>query len=50
VQRATALAAQGMFNEALVLWENHRQHTQAPYAAYDQYIIWLILSKNRAVR
>lgn len=48
VQRATALAAQGMFNEALVLWENHRQHTQAPYAAYDQYIIWLILSKNKA--
>jgi len=48
VQRASALAAKGMIKEALVLWENHRQHAQAPYAAYDQYIIWLILSKNKA--
>jgi len=47
VQRAVALAAKGMFKEAVVLWENHRQHTQAPFDAYDQYIIWLILSKNK---
>jgi len=48
VRRASALAAKGMIKEAVVLWENHRQHTQAPYDAYDQYIIWLILSKNKA--
>ncbi|MCF7970805.1 MAG: hypothetical protein K9L22_06530 [Methylococcaceae bacterium] len=48
VRRASALAAKGMFKEAVVLWENHRQHAQSPYAAYDQYIIWLILSKNKA--
>jgi len=47
VQRALALAAKGMIKEAVVLWENHCQHTQAPYDAYDQYIIWLILSKNK---
>jgi tetratricopeptide (TPR) repeat protein len=47
VQRASALAAKGMVKEAVVLWENHRQHTQAPYDAYDQYLIWLILSKNK---
>ncbi|MDF1584105.1 MAG: hypothetical protein RQ733_13565 [Methyloprofundus sp.] len=48
VQRASALAAKGMFKEAVVLWANHCQHAQPPYAAYDQYIIWLILSKNKA--
>ena len=48
VQRARALAAKGMFKEAVVLWDNHCQYAQAPYDAYDQYIIWLILSKNKA--
>ncbi|MBE0471218.1 MAG: hypothetical protein IBX55_17120 [Methyloprofundus sp.] len=47
VQRASALAAKGMIKEAVVLWANHCQHAQPPYAAYDQYIIWLILSKNK---
>ncbi|NOR80451.1 MAG: hypothetical protein GQ529_06400, partial [Methyloprofundus sp.] len=42
VQRAIDFAAKGMYKEALVLWENHIQHAQPPYAAYDQYIIWLI--------
>ncbi len=48
VQQALTLAEKGMIKEALGLWENHRQYAQAPYAAYDQYIIWLILSKNKA--
>jgi len=47
VQRAGALATKGMFKEAVVLWDNHCQYAQAPYDAYDQYIIWLILSKNK---
>ena len=42
VQRAIDFAAKGMYKEALVLWENHIQHAQAPYDAHDQYIIWLI--------
>jgi len=47
VQRARALAAKGMFKEAVVLWDNHCQYAQTPYDAYDQYIIWLILSENK---
>ena len=42
VQRAIGFAAKGMYQEALVLWENHQIHGQAPYAAYDQYLVWLI--------
>lgn len=48
VQRASSFAAKGMLKEALVLWENQRQHVQPPYFAYDQYIVWLILSKDKA--
>ena len=48
VQRAVALAEKGMFKEAVVLWDNHCQYARAPYDAYDQYITWLILSKNKA--
>ena len=46
VQRAIAFAAKGMHKEALVLWENHTQFTQAPYDAYDQYIIWVVVGNN----
>lgn len=48
VQRAVDFAAKGMYKEALVLWENHVQHAQPPYDAYDQYIIWLIESNKLA--
>ncbi|MCK5354668.1 MAG: hypothetical protein KAJ63_06085 [Methyloprofundus sp.] len=46
IQRAKDFAAKGMYKEALVLWENHVQHAQPPYDAYDQYIIWLFETNN----
>lgn len=48
VQRAIQFATKGMYKEAMVLWENHVQHTQAPYDANDQYILWLIQINNQA--
>ncbi|TXL14916.1 hypothetical protein BMR05_05530 [Methylococcaceae bacterium HT4] len=48
VQRAMQFATRGMYKEALVLWENHVQYTQAPYDANDQYIFWLIQTSNQA--
>lgn len=47
VQRALDFATKGMYKEALVLWENHRQYAQPPYFAYQQYIIWLMLTKKQ---
>ena len=47
LQRALAFAAKGMGKEALVLWENYSRHTQPPYQAYDQYLSWLIQTKNQ---
>lgn len=46
VQRAITFAARGMFNEAVVLWESHCQYSQIPFQAYEQYIVWLIETKN----
>jgi len=46
VQRAISFALKGMLKEALVMWENHCEHVQAPYQAYDQYLIWLIYTNN----
>ncbi|OQK18088.1 hypothetical protein AU255_09645 [Methyloprofundus sedimenti] len=46
IQRAKDFAVKGMYKEALVLWENHRVYAHSPYAAYDQYIIWLIQTNN----
>lgn len=47
VQRAKGFADKGMVKEALALWENHTAYVQPPYAAYDQYIIWLIQASNQ---
>ena len=47
IHRARSFAARGMVKEAVVLWENHCQYVQSPYDAYDQYIVWLIESKNQ---
>jgi len=47
VQRAIQFATKGMYKEALVLWENHVPHTQAPYDANEQYIFWLIQTNNQ---
>lgn len=46
LQRAKAFATKGMFKEARGLWENHREHTQPPYEAYDHYIVWSLQTKN----
>lgn len=48
LQRAKAFAQKRMFKEAMVLWENYRQHGQPPYADFDRYLIWLIQTKNPA--
>ncbi len=48
IQRAIAFALKGMLKEAIVMWENHCDHAQAPYRAYDQYLIWLIYTHNTA--
>ncbi|RLA23806.1 MAG: hypothetical protein DRQ62_05785 [Gammaproteobacteria bacterium] len=48
VQRAIGFASKAMYKEALVLWENHIQYAQPPYAAYDQSILWRLLANNQA--
>jgi len=48
LQRAKAFALKAMFKEALVMWENYREHAQPPYENYDHYLIWLIQSRNLA--
>jgi len=48
VQRAISFALKGMLKEAIVLWENHCEHVQAPYQAHDQYLVWLIHTNNTA--
>ncbi len=40
--RALSFAERDMYKEAIVLWENQRQHIQPPYNGYDHYISWLI--------
>jgi hypothetical protein len=47
LQRALAFATKGMPKEALVLWENHSQHTQPPYEAFDHYVTWLLQTNNQ---
>ena len=47
LKRALAFAAKGMSKEALALWENHSQHTQPPYEAYDHYVTWLLQTNNQ---
>ena len=46
LQRALLFADKGMAKEAVVLWDNYIQHAEAPFEAYDQYIICLIQAKN----
>ncbi|MCK5889012.1 MAG: hypothetical protein KAG19_03615 [Methylococcales bacterium] len=46
LKRAAAFAAKSMYKEAVALWENHQEYTQAPFNDFDQYILWLILSKG----
>ncbi|MGR9117006.1 MAG: hypothetical protein ACU85E_14675 [Gammaproteobacteria bacterium] len=48
LQRAMSFADKGMHKEALVLWENFREHAQPPYECYDHYLVWLIQSKQPA--
>jgi len=48
LQRAKAFALKAMFKEALVMWENYREHAQPPYESRDHYLIWLIQSRNLA--
>ncbi len=48
VQRAVLFALKGMLKEAIVMWESHCVHVQAPYQAYEQYLIWLIYTHNTA--
>lgn len=48
LERAVAFAAKAMYKEALVLWENYRQHAQPPYRHYDLYLTWLLQSNNPA--
>ena len=47
IQRAMSFATKGMLKEAVVLWENHQPHSQPPYDAYEQYIIWLIQTNRQ---
>ncbi len=47
LQRALSFASRGMAKEALVLWGNYTQYTEPPYAAYDHYILCLILTKEQ---
>lgn len=47
VQRALEFSTKGMYKEALVLWENHVQYVQPPYAAYQHSIIWQMLAEKQ---
>lgn len=47
LQRTLSFADRGMIKEALVLWDNYTEHAEPPYQGYDQYICWLIQSKNK---
>lgn len=47
VQRALDFSKKGMYKEALVLWENHVQYAQPPYAAYQHSIIWQMLAEKQ---
>lgn len=47
LQRAISFADRGMIKEALVLWDNYIQYAEAPFEAYDQYIVWLIQVNNK---
>ncbi|NOQ16279.1 MAG: hypothetical protein GQ581_04400 [Methyloprofundus sp.] len=49
VQRAISFANREMYAEAVALWENHQEHVQAPYAAYEQYLVWL-MQTNQLVK
>ncbi|MEY3758545.1 MAG: hypothetical protein RIR39_36 [Pseudomonadota bacterium] len=46
LQRAWVFAEKGMVKEAVVLWENYAQNSEAPYQGYDGYIGWLLQTNN----
>lgn len=48
LRRAEGFGVKSMYKEALVLWENYRQHAQPPYEYFDHYLVWLIQSDNSA--
>ncbi|MGR8933991.1 MAG: tetratricopeptide repeat protein [Gammaproteobacteria bacterium] len=48
LRRALTFAAKDMFKEALVLWENYRQHAVPPYRHYALYLAWLVQTNNHA--
>ncbi|MDO8941341.1 MAG: hypothetical protein Q7U98_19470 [Methylicorpusculum sp.] len=46
LQRALNFAVKGQFKEAVILWENYAELAEPPLANFDDYIIWLLSTKN----
>ncbi|MDD2760450.1 MAG: hypothetical protein PHH11_09170 [Methylomonas sp.] len=46
MRRALAMADKNMPKEASVLWENHAEYAEPPFAAEDAYLLWLLAGNN----
>lgn len=48
LQSAMGFAEKGLYQDAVLQWDNHRRYTQNSDSTYPNYIIWQILSQNKA--
>ncbi|MCD2450121.1 hypothetical protein GO003_006955 [Methylicorpusculum oleiharenae] len=46
LQRALSFAVKGQIKEAVILWENYAELAEPPLANFDDYIVWLLSTKN----